>query len=257
MPQVPAADRTLMILLALARSAGPIPAATIARECQIPKSSLYHLLVAMQARGFVTPAGNSMWGLGVSAFEVGSAYIRHEPMERRARPLLTEAVKKLKRIGAVVGHVGILRGNDTLYLLKESPSSSITLVTDVGVRLPANLTASGRAMLAHLADSQVKALFPSPSAFTDRTGNGPQNLSALRALLSLEKSQGYSHEVGFISPGYSSIACAVFDHLSQPVAAIGITYRDASMSPPHEKSVIKVVQDSAHTLTQRIGGHNP
>lgn len=211
----------------------------------------------MEARGFVTPAGNSMWGLGVSAFEVGSAYIRHEPMERRARPLLAEAVTRLKSIGSVVGHVGILRGNDTLYLLKESSSSHITLVTDVGVRLPANLTASGRAMLAHMSDSQIRALFPNPTAFIDRTGNGPQTLSALRTLLREEREMGYAHEAGFISEGYSSIACAVFDHLRQPVAAIGITYRDTIISDAREQVIIDVVQDSAHILTQRIGGLKP
>jgi DNA-binding IclR family transcriptional regulator len=255
--QVPAAHRALEVLLTLARAAGPIPAATIARECAIPKSSLYHLLGAMEAHGFVTPAGNSTWGLGVSAFEVGSAYIRHEPMERRARPLLAEAVSRLKRVGSVVGHVGILRGHDTLYLVKESTSTSITLVTDVGVRLPANLTASGRAMLAHMSDSQVRALFPDSSAFIDRTGNGPQTLSALRNLLRKEREKGYAHEVGFISPGYSSIACAVFDHLRQPVSAIGITYRNNTISDAGERIIIEVVQDSAHTLTQRIGGLNP
>lgn len=257
MSHVPAADRTLMILLALAGSAGPIPAATISRECQIPKSSVYHLLAAMQERGFVTPAGESLWGLGVSAFEVGSAYVRHEPMERRARPLLAQAVNKLKRIGAVVGHIGILRGKDTLYLLKESTSAHITLVTDVGVRLPAHLTASGRAMLTYLSDPQVRALFPDSSAFADRTGKGPQTLPELRHLLKAEHDQGYSHEAGFISEGYSSIAGAVFDHLSQPVAAIGITYRDDSRLPAHREFVVDVVQDSAHKLTQRIGGRNP
>lgn len=64
-------------------------------------------------------------------------------------------------------------------------------------------------------------------------------------------------EAGFISEGYSSIAGAVFDHLSQPVAAIGITYRDDSRLPAHREFVVDVVQDSAHKLTQRIGGRNP
>ena len=257
MSQVPAADKTLDVLLVLARAAGPIAAATISRETGIAKSSLYHLLKAMAAKGFVAQLDNAQWGLGVSAFEVGSAYIRHEPMERRARPLLAAAIARIRFVGSVVGHVGILRGSDTLYLLKESSDHNITLVTDVGVRLPASLTASGRAMLAHLPDSQVRALFPNRTAFVDRTGCGPQSLAQLRQYLDAERRVGYATEESFISDGYSSVASAVFDHLGQPVAAIGMTFRTEKIDDANRGILIEAVKDSASKLTSRIGGHRP
>ena len=257
MSHVPAADRTLDVLLALARAAGPIGAGTISRETGIPRSSLYHLLNAMQDKGFVTRADSSAWGLGVSAFEVGSAYVRHEPLERRARPILIDCVGRVRSVGDVVGHVGILRGSDTLYLLKEASSHNITLVTDIGVRLPSNLTASGRAMLAHLSDAQVRALFPNAGAFVDRTGKGPQSLVALRELLRNERRAGYSLEEGFISNDYSSVASSVFDHLAQPVAAVGLTFRSEKIDQVNRQILIKAVQDSANKLTTRIGGRHP
>lgn len=257
MSHVPAADRTLDVLLVLARAAGPIGAGTISRETGIPRSSLYHLLAAMADKGFVSPAGASAWGLGVSAFEVGSAYIRHEPLERRARPILIHCIGRVRSVGAVVGHVGILRGSDTLYLLKEASSHNITLVTDIGVRLPANLTASGRAMLSYLPEVQVRALFPNARDFVDRTGRGPQSLSALHALLRTEKRQGYALEEGYISDGYSSVACPVFDHLGQPVAAVGLTFRSEKIDQENRQILIKSVQDSANKLTVGIGGRHP
>ncbi len=257
MTQVPAADKTLDVLLVLARAAGPIAAGTISRETGIARSSLYHLLNAMTAKGFVAPTDNAQWGLGVSAFEVGSAYIRHEPMERRARPLLAEVIARIRSVGSVVGHVGILRGSDTLYLLKESSDHNITLVTDVGVRLPASLTASGRAMLAYVPDAQVRALFPNRAAFVDRTGSGPRALSQLRQYLAAERRAGFAAEEGFISGGYSSVASAVFDHLGQPVAAIGMTYRTEKIDTAKREILIEAVKDSASKLTARIGGHRP
>jgi DNA-binding IclR family transcriptional regulator len=257
MSQVPAAEKTLDVLLVLARAAGPIAAATISRETGIAKSSLYHLLNAMATKGFVVSTENAQWALGVSAFEVGTAYMRHEPMERSARPLLTDVIARIRSVGSVVGHVGILRGNDTLYLLKESSDHNITLVTDVGVRLPANLTASGRAMLAGLPDAQVRALFPNKGAFVDRTGHGPQTLSQLRQCLATERRAGYASEEGFISEGYSSVASAVFDHLGQPVAAIGMTYRTEKIDALQREILIEVVKDSASKLTVRIGGLRP
>ncbi|MCF8551551.1 MAG: IclR family transcriptional regulator [Candidatus Nanopelagicales bacterium] len=265
MSTVPAAEKTLDVLLTLARAAGPISAATISRECAIPKSSLYHLLATMQSRGFVAPAGNATWGLGASAFEAGAAYIRHESTEQRARPILKQAMVATTKIrsvvspvvGPVVGHVGILRGNDTLYILKESTSRQIALVTDVGVRLPAHLTASGRAMLAHLSVAQVRALFPDARAFADRTGAGPQTLSELRTLLRAERERGFAREDGFITPGYSSVAAAVFDHLGQPTASMSVTFRQDTVDLPGCEYLVEIVQDSAQKLTDRIGGHHP
>lgn len=52
-------------------------------------------------------------------------------------------------------HLAVLHGTEVLYIDKEAPlSSSARLVTEVGVRLPAQITAVGRAMLAELPDAQ-------------------------------------------------------------------------------------------------------
>jgi hypothetical protein len=45
-------------------------------------------------------------------------------------------------------HLAVLNGRDVLYVLEERAPGKPPLVTDVGVRLPAQLTASGRAILA-------------------------------------------------------------------------------------------------------------
>ena len=267
MSQVPAANRTLEVLLLLARSASPIPATKIGTELGIPKSSLYHLLAAMQSKGFVTPiAGNqiensqaesALWGLGVSAFEVGSAYMRHEPLESRARPVLVALMKRVAGIAPLVGHLGILRGSDTFYLLKESTGGPITVISEIGVRLPASLTASGRAMLAHLSAAQIRALFPHQQSFVNRTGKGPQNLSQLKELLARERKQGFSIESGLVTREHSSVAAAVFDHLSEPIAAINLVFRDATVDGSDQQSLVEAVQDSARELTKRLGGRLP
>ena len=53
-----------------------------------------------------------------------------------------------------------MHGRDVLYIVEERARRRPALVTDVGVRLPSHLTATGRAMLAALPREQVRALFP-------------------------------------------------------------------------------------------------
>ena len=167
----PALRRGLGVLRLLGSRATPISAGTIARELGLPRSTTYELLTELAAAGFaVHLPSERRWGLGLVAFEIGSAYLRGEPLERAGRPVLA---RLCLRTGATA-HLGVLHGAQTLYLAKDKAGvHGPTLVTEVGVRLPAALTATGLSILAHLPAEQVRALFPDRIAFVDRTGRGP------------------------------------------------------------------------------------
>ena len=128
------------------------------------------------------------YGLGVAAFEVGSGFARQEPLQRIARRPLAALVDTT----GYGGHLAVLHGRDVLYVLEERAPGRPPLVTDVGVRLPAHLTASGRAILMALPSSQVRALYPDRAAFVDRLGTGPTSSSGLRTVLSEARQRGYA-----------------------------------------------------------------
>lgn len=252
MSQVPAARRALAVLRLLASSAEPLTASAIARELALPRSSAYHLLSEMAEDGFVTYLPEDRrWGLGVGAFEIGSAYLRQGPLERLARPLLRRLVDRTGEIA----QLGVLHGAETLYLLKEQPRQHATLVTDVGVRLPAQLTASGRSMLAHLPRVQVRALFPGP--FVDRTGRGPASLRELRRVLAEDARRGWSVEDEYVTEGFASIAACSFDHTRHPAAAITLTFRRECRPPESWPQLAHRVRAAATELTRRLSGSPP
>lgn len=117
---VKSAARLLDVLELLASHTRPVPTMTIARECAIPKSSTHHLLNVMRARNFVTYyEAERAWGLGISVFEIGSAYLRSEPLQRLGRhvvPPLEEDRPPADDVAAVVPLIrgglvgGVLRG---------------------------------------------------------------------------------------------------------------------------------------------------
>ncbi|OLT30329.1 IclR family transcriptional regulator [Nocardiopsis sp. CNR-923] len=249
MTRVPAATRALRLLRFLASRPGPVSASTAAAELGLPRSSVHQLLEAMAEEGFVTHLPEERrWGLGVAAFEIGSAYLRHEGLERLARPLLTQ----LTEATGATAHLGVLHGSDTLYLLKEQPPHAPTLITGVGVRLPAHLTASGRAMLALLPRAQVRALYPDTASFTDRTGRGPDTPTELRRVLAEESRRGWSMENGQVTEGFISVAAAATDHNGRPAAAISLTVPSARPVTP--QALAARVRDAAADLTRRLDG---
>ena len=252
MGQVPAATRALRVLRFLARQPDPVTLERLAQAVGLPRSTAYHLVHAMIEEGFVVHLPEEhRYGLGVAAFEVGSGYSRQAPLQRIARRHLADLVDTVGESA----HLAVLHGRDVLYVLEERAPGRPPLVTDVGVRLPAHLTASGRAILSALPQNQVRALYPDRSAFVDRTGIGPTSLSALRALLTETRQRGYAIEDGEVTPGFASVAAVVLDHNGHPAAGLAVTYRSdlaTDLGP-----LIAATQRTAEQLTVRLGGTAP
>lgn len=249
--RVPALRHGVQILRQLARHGGPMPAAAVAGELGLPRSTVYHLLAELEREGLVVHLPEERrYGLGLGVYELGAAYTRQEPLGRLARPLLIQLVDQVGH-GA---HLAVLHGREVLYLLEERAPGSPSLVTDVGVRLPAHLTASGRAMLAGLDAAQVRALFPDPSAFTDRHGAGPRSLSALRPLLVEARRVGFATEHGEVTRGFASVAVSVRDHTGYPVAGIAVTFAEDAVPKPDWPAIAARVGRAAGELSRRIGG---
>jgi DNA-binding IclR family transcriptional regulator len=248
---VPAAHQTLAILRYLSRQAGPVPAAAIVRDLDLPRSTVYHLLATLADDNFVTRlADEQRYALGLAAYELGTGYTRQAPLQRVARVPLADLVD---RVGHSA-HLAVLHGREVVYVIEERAPGRPPLVTDVGVRLPAQLTASGRAMLARLPAAQVRALFPDPAAFVLRTGIGPRSPSALRALLVDVRRRGHAGEDGEVTVGFASIASPVLDHSGHPVAGVAVTFPAAALPSAARERVAVQVARTAATITRRIGG---
>lgn len=258
----PALRRGLAVLRVLASRPGPVSAGAIARDLALARSTVYELLGELAAAGFaVHLPGQQRWGLGPAAFEIGSAYLRGQPLEQLAAPVLA----RLAETAGGTAHLGVLHGGETLYLARHRSPRGPGLVTHVGVRLPATLTATGLAMLAALPATQVRALFPHADAFIIRTGRGVRSTAALRTRLARVRRRGWAVEDGEVSPDTASLAAPVFDHGARPIGAIGLTVAHRCPVPPEVDpgcgldlaAFATLVRSAADTLTRSIGGRAP
>ncbi|GAA6525307.1 IclR family transcriptional regulator [Intrasporangium sp. DVR] len=249
MPNVPAAASALDVLEYLSRHAEPVPAASVARDLVLPRSSVYHLLTVLCSRGYVTHyVEDRRFGLGAAAYELGSAYQRQAPLSRVARAPMRRLVDQSGRNA----HFATLDGRDVIYLLEERAPGQPTLVTDVGVRLPAHLTASGVAMLSALPGAQVRALYPDRGSFTQRHGTGPSSLTELRTLLTRTRADGFAREDGTVTPDLSSVAVPVLDRADRPLAAVAVTFRSADGNPDHVAELVNRAKGAASDIARRL-----
>src|SRR5699024_10647594 len=135
----------LRLLTFLASRRSPVPPARIAAERGLPPSRAYDLLPTLVARGHLLHLDQErQYGLGPAAHELSGAYLRQAPLARSGRRVVEAMVDEVGESG----HLAVLHGRDVLYVIEERARNRPSLVTDVGVRIPSHLTASGRAILA-------------------------------------------------------------------------------------------------------------
>ncbi|HLP22635.1 MAG TPA: IclR family transcriptional regulator [Microbacteriaceae bacterium] len=248
MARVPAAGNAMRILTTLASSRGPLAAVALATGLGLPRSSVYQLLEEMAEHGFVLHYPEERrWGLGPSAFELGGGYARQQPLARLGRPVLDALVD---RVGES-GHLAVLSGTDVLYLAEERAPRRPSLVTDVGVRLPAHLTATGRALLAGLPREQVRALYPDATAFAAR-GTDEWTYRRLSVVLERVRETGVAEERGEVTPNLASVGSAIRDRTGWPVAAIALTFNQEATDSVRVEALGTAVRDAAAALERRI-----
>ncbi|MEU0208874.1 IclR family transcriptional regulator [Streptomyces canus] len=224
---IKSAERVLDVLDLLARRSDPVTAREVSAALNLPKSTTHHLLNVMRDRHFLAyRADHRAWTLGTAAFEMGAAYLRNGPLGFEGQRFLAELTRRTNE----TSHLAVLRGTDVVYLGKqEPPVPGIRLVTEIGTRLPAHLTAVGRAMLAQTPLGLLTALYTGYD-WPDLTGVGPHSLAALRSLLDTDRERGSACEEGSITPGIACVASAVHARDGAPIAAVGVAFVAAAQT---------------------------
>ncbi|QYH19094.1 IclR family transcriptional regulator [Corynebacterium aquatimens] len=239
-PQVPAAHNVLRILALLSTTDAPISATRIQRELGLPRSTTYHLLRELEDSGFVVHlSSSSTYGLGLASYRMAQAYTTQQPLVR----LATKPLARIAELAGGSSHLSRLAGSEIVYLHEVRAPGAVSLITEVGVRLPSLATASGRIMLAQLPETELRAVF---NASGER-----RRYSEVKEQLAAYRRQGFADEHEEISPGQESLAVAVLDHLSRPAAALAVTFAVGSAN--REQLVAALSAAAAHLRTQFFG----
>ena len=90
--------------------------------------------------------------------------------------------------------MGILSGTNVHYLLKEDANTVISIISGVGKRLPASVTALGKALLSGKTDEEIRAMYQSYT-FVPYTEHSILHIDALLAAVQDVRSTGVAYEI--------------------------------------------------------------
>lgn len=150
-------DRVIILLDALLKHREPMRVGDIARLINAPRSTTYEIvnsLLEAEMLEQVGPEGHVYFGRTMHLY--GWAYSHHNAHHRR----IVEAMDALAaQTGETVQICG-LRGNKYIVLDCKVARAPFRITSDVGVEVPIPWTASGRLLVGHMSDEEVRAFVP-------------------------------------------------------------------------------------------------
>ncbi|AKX94586.1 IclR family transcriptional regulator [Neomoorella thermoacetica] len=248
-PQIRSVAKALMILDLLAASQREMSLAELAREMELPKSTLHGLLSTLRDYGYIEQSAfDGRYRLGIRLFEIGNAVANNWDVRRVAAPYIQHLVEELEE----TVHLVILDKGEVLYIDKRESRQSLRIVSQVGMRLPAHCTGVGKVLLAYLHPSEVKRIIALKGLprYTRNTITDPRRLEA-----ELEKirSQGYAIDNEEIMDGLRCVAAPLREHNGKVCAAISVSGPAARMDGERLQLAIDRITRTAAEISAGLG----
>jgi IclR family transcriptional regulator, blcABC operon repressor len=184
----PAVTRAGAILDLLAENAREAPGPSeLARRLGLPKSSIANICNALAEIGLVRRIGTG-FALGRRLAELGGAYLASVDQVQE----FYEASRLLPTGSEETVQLAILDGLEMTYLARHDGRQPVRLTSQIGRRLPATVTATGKAALASLDEDELEHRLATIVALPVLTTNSLGTLDALRADLATVRRRGYA-----------------------------------------------------------------
>lgn len=245
---VPAVERAARVLDALASARQPRALAELARELELPRSSLHGLLATLVALDLARRVDDG-FAIGPRSLRWADAYGARADVLRAFEAQAAQA----SALAAETLMLATLEGADVVYLACRPGSRALAVNYRVGGRFPAAFTSSGKAMLASLSDEAVRERVGQrlPARMTRHSVG---SLSALLRQLHTARQAGYSIDDQETAEGMQCFGAPIFDargpHAS---SAVAVSVIKAGLTPRRRAELIAAVRDLARRVSIQLG----
>lgn len=245
---VPALQRTLDIIEAMAAGGHEMTITEANRKFRIPKSSVYAILQTLKSRGYVEKDESDRYFLTLKIFSVGSTLVDSLDLRKRLYPYLRDLADK----AGITGHIAVLDSGYAVYIEKVEVLGALRLTTWVGKRMPVHSTSIGKALIAHLADEEIDRIvvLRGLPRLTDKTITSARKL---KMELARVRENGYAIANEENEAGVRAVAAPVFDHDCRVVAAVNLGGPAIQMRLEDLPALGRQVRSAALGMSRSLG----
>lgn len=221
----------------------------VAQAFGIGRSNAHRTLQTLVECGWATqdPA-TSAYRPSVKLFELGALVEESVDLRSMLRPALAQ-------LAAATGetiHLTALDGAEIVYLDKFDSPLPVAAYSRVGGRAPAFCVASGKALLAALAEPR-EALQRRLGPLTAYTPHTVTDLDALLAQLEKVRARGWAENGQEWRLGVCGLGAPVFNARGEPVAAVGLSAPSIRFTRSHARTLGEQVLACARDASRILG----
>lgn len=240
--------RVLTVLELLASDSGGISLAELSRTLGYPKSSLFGLMRALVATGYVERSPDSLFQLGNLAIELGRLLVSRD-LPDLAQPHLDALVSRTGET-ALLGQLSS-DSRRSVYIAKSESSNPVRYSVPLRERRELYASALGKVLLAHLGEREFRAYLAAEPlrAFTPHTITTPERLAKELAEV---RQRGLAHTADERVEGTSAVAAPIFGvggRLEAAIVLAGPTSRFVKQRDEHGERV----KETATALSRLMG----
>jgi DNA-binding IclR family transcriptional regulator len=216
----------------------------LSEEVGLQKGTVHRILKTLVALGYVEQeAETGRYGLSLKLWELGAAVVVEHPVKRAATSFLQGLQQETGETVSLV----VLSGDDVLYLEKLISPRAVRFTARAGSRVPAALSAGGRAMLAYRDDAR-EVLHRTAARLA---AHRPLDVDALIAEFEAVRRRGYS--ISRDNPRVVSMGCALPSRTGQPTAALSVSAPVERLDAERERRIAESLLATCARLTQTVG----
>lgn len=200
----PAIEKGVAVLRLLAAADRPLAFGQLAAQAHMARSSLHDVCSSLVATGLVEKTPEGRYTIGLSVVEL--ARRRLASMEIVAT---FQAVCRTLAPSPETIVLSVLSGSDVVYISCIDGARPLAVRYEIGMRLPAAFTASGKAILATLPEERVRELIGA-SVVNPLPHGSQKSVAALLRELHETRQCGYSIDDEETARGMTCIGAPIF-----------------------------------------------
>jgi DNA-binding IclR family transcriptional regulator len=248
-PAVPAVARAVRVLEEVAAEPHGLTLSALARAVGAPKSSCLAVCTTLVDTGLLRRSGSGHYQLGLKVVQLGRTYLARSD-------LATEFLRADEELGLLPDEtivLSVLNGREVTYVGTRPGKRPVAMRYEIGLRLPAHCTASGKSLLAALPPGQIAERY-ADGRFETLTRSSISSADGLAAELEQVRARGYAIDDEEAALGMLCFGAAVLDSTGRPAGALSVSMVKAAVDDQRAAGASRAILELAGALTRRLGG---
>jgi DNA-binding IclR family transcriptional regulator len=245
---VPALERGFAILEAVARSRSGLTLSQLTRTLDLPKSSVFCLLLTLERMGYLfrNPV-TKRYQCEMKLVRIAGQALEGITLRDKARPVLRRLLEQTN----LTVHMGIAGENEVTLIEKLDPHTSSSMATWVGKGLDFHCTSLGKCLLAFSPETDVDRILKN-HALLRHNENTIASTQRLKTELAKVRSLGFAVDDEEEEIGVRCIGAPVLNAQGRAIAAISISGDIAQIDMTNSSALCTKVRKAAERLSQEM-----